>query len=498
MKRINIIFHELTLLNFPLLGSLFKRYWIISLLTPLFYFSLSYFLYSSQRYIYKQSAGFKVVGEESSNPNDLMTLLGKEKEVLTIVEIRQIAYNWRFYKKLAEKLYSLPDFSELNFNRLNSRKNISHRDLFSACRGDKECITDKITRIVWMFYEIESTPASHTYVLHVSTLDRKTTSHVLKNVVALINEERMMHLKVYTDQKIERAKDLLEKKKNELNEKGVLEIVREIGKVEPELMAIQKKSDEFQRNMMIERQNIATYKTMVETTEAYAPNNINTYTDGKTNYKIGMKLEKEIFLLKSNIKILEGNKNISKDDMDYLAILKSELKLKEKKYSKINSGYRSVAAQQKFEESQKESLSGLKFKLKVSEEKLKKLSDEYTGIEEDRSKVLAKLAKLNDLKARYEPDVKYLGVIKSKLTSLELLGETITSDLLFDDINPKQAVFKRSSKSKVFGLGVVLSIITTIFLLLFKYVLDDVIYTEEELKEFFKEIEIIGRTPEFD
>ena len=159
---------------------------------------------------------------------------------------------------------------------------------------------------------------------------------------------------------------------------------------------------------------------------------------------------------------------------------------------------RSVSGIDKFNETQDSKSNYTQKDYNVLREKIKKEQAEYDKTKEELDKLQVEHAevsrKLDDMK----PNTGYLDLLEKKLISLKLLSSTITTDLVVDNIGNNIKIHKNASLSKYLVFATISSIFFIFLLTVIRYLFDQKIYSEDDVKVFFEDLEVIGNTPEFE
>ena len=78
------------------------------------------------------------------------------------------------------------------------------------------------------------------------------------------------------------------------------------------------------------------------------------------------------------------------------------------------------------------------------------------------------------------------------------MASTMTSDLVFEEFSKGTREFRRSSLVKILMFSFLLTSFVYLFSILLRYLIDDRIYSEDDLKTYFTKLDFIGEVPSFD
>ena len=97
-----------------------------------------------------------------------------------------------------------------------------------------------------------------------------------------------------------------------------------------------------------------------------------------------------------------------------------------------------------------------------------------------------------------KPSFEYLKLLEEKKIELELVRWTIGNNLTLDKKISDVHQFKRTSLAKIIIYGLMITLFLLLILITTLYILDDRVFDEYELTKNFKDLDIIGSTPDFE
>ncbi len=502
MKRVNVILDETTIINFPFIGRMIKRYYLISILTPILVVLAASFIYFSQKDLYLTETGFSYVsstGGSGGTGGSLGALLGGNESSVSSAEIIQSARSITMYQKLAEKLYLHPHFKDLNYNKIGAKEPQIFSRLFSGCGENKACFINKLRGYLPALYSVKvNSTISTKYNLHVKSLDFQTTK-ILKETIPQVL--RAYRLKIIKDSLLEQmriSEELILKKQKELTEGELSKVVILVQRNDEELKDINLK-------LALSFSAFNSAKSKLEQAKIYfneTEKTIKKRVSGKA-----LARSKRIRFLKNEIQEIRENISSmlaiadgpSSPEIEITKELKRELRRKRRELKKIDiKRGRSVTSMDRFLESKDITSSGNEFNYTVARKQFEGIEINHHELLEKKSLIMTRREGLLKDQEKTLPSFEILKVLQAKLMQLKLIESTTISDLVFDDISPGINKVKTKTKEKMILFSFAISLFLTLFLIITRYLLDVRIYDEYELKMNFEDLEIIGNTPDFD
>ncbi len=500
MKKINVILDETTILNFPFLWTLILRYRTLSLTIPSVIFFVATVMYLAQYEISSVHVGFKYIGTESDSPTTaIVQMLGEKTAQLKPEEIIAIPNSPDFRFRLAQELVKNPDFNMLNFNSMRAKDLKTNDEIFSSCKGDQDCIAHRLTSLLTEFYYIENDKQVDTkFYLHVRTLDAHTSNVLIGLVSRLMAQVRIDSIKHFLSAQIKLSEELLSNKKHELKNTDVSAIKDKKELLELKLIEMNKKHDAMsqaieQRKMALSRQEITHKQTQVEISKGQ-------YTDERTRLENIAVLKNRIQEIQNDISALELNKDrFSTQDNMIINELKKELRNKKSELAK-NGGEvneRSISSEDQFLKRTDSESGFTEFNFKILQKEYDKLKIDFQALTKERDALSQERIAINNQLEELRPSYEYAKMLDTKIMQLKLVEGTVVTDLSFEHKISSINKFKKVTKVKTFFFAFALASLATLSLLVLRYLIDNRIYDEYELKKNFEDLEIIGNTPNF-
>lgn len=499
MKKLAYLLDSTTIINFPFLWKLACRYWKSSLVITALVFTVSAAFYLTQTELYTTTVKFSDMNVKADpTMMALGTMLGNKAQSSS-ADISGLRHSRDFTQRISERLFANPYFYSLNFGKsLIDVRNKSGAQLYRSCSGDKTCIYNLIAKIIPQFFNIlDPERTNSNYVLQVQAADRLTASIMLKEIREALHDTRISVLKsALAGQKQVTSEMLMQNKKNlldleydkKLENKAILD--SQIFQLENQISS--------QNKIVIEHQaNLSRMEARVKGTRDALKKDIN-FGDLSADKK-RQSLEGKVESLTNDIHALEvADGGTSVKDNGIIAQLRQELKETQKQLQALKKGRHSLVSTDRFMKTTEENMDVSEFDYKVYRSHLEKATSVYNEMLKNKQVLLEAQLKLQEEMEKLRPSVEFVKALEAKLLQVKLLEETVTTDLRFDTFSTPPAFSKRLGKVLLFAYTFMALVIFLMSYLIFRYLLDDRIYDEDDLKKFVGDVVILGETPKYD
>jgi hypothetical protein len=499
MKKLNVLLHETTILDFPFVFTLIKRYWYLSLVIPAVVFSLSLSTYWNQNNIHKRSVYFSNTTQEQSGPSSVMSsVIGDQKSGLSETDIIGILNSLDFQQHFAEIIYENPQFKSIDLSSLNSKRTFNMDEFLRDCDQDKICIYKKIRAQIFSFVSIRQDHiVSSRFSLQVVTRDSFTTTFLLKEISQYIVSSRVNTIKEKIEDQIKVSLQLLNEKKIELEEYQLGQLKEEKKTLEDNIQEVKSSIASYNTFFHRLKLDLDLMETKVKETKKAGKNNVE--TDKILAHQQRKRLEDKIRKLESDIGAIKVvSQNLSEQDELILKQLKSELKNHQEQLFAMGDEGRSVSSEVQFISRKEGESNFTEFDYIVKKEQYEKTKNDYNHLLAKKEGLSKELSKLESRISKIMPSFEYVKLLEDKLVQLRLMNSTVVSDLKFENEFGPKSVYKKLSQTKVMLFSFALSIGLLLVSVSLLFLLDDKIYNREELEKTFEDLTIIGNTPEFD
>lgn len=487
MKKFNVILDETTIINFEFFFGLLKRYYITTITIPILVFCVAYYKLGQQTKYFSQTISLKTTQAGGESSSSLSDLLGEKSSGITPPEIIDITTSLDFRQELAEMIYALPNFKDLQFNKNKSNQ-------FSYCKKEKKCVIHVLRGILSNIYSItESTNVESVMYLKYNSLNPITGKAVLQNVAKLIEKTRIGEIRhnIFNTKQI--TLKLIEEKKQSLKSAHYEKMIENKIKVVREMKTIEAEFKTVSNHLTRQRLQLQYAQSEFEQTAKVSRK---LSSKEKRQSKKYVLLKSKIDEIRADIRAIESESK-SENDSYILVQLKQDLKNKVRAIKKFKNIARLGSRQARFISSKDETVHSKKFNYQLIKTKINKLETKQEILLIKRSEHTSKLEKLTMKFNEYLPVVEYLSLLEKKVIQLDLLLATVVSDIAFAKNYTDIISYKKLKTNKTYIFSFVISLFIIFSLTFSRYLVDTKIYTEYEIEKNFEDIEIIGHTPDF-
>lgn len=500
MKKLNLVLHETTILNFPFMGTLLRRYWYLALSIPIIIFTLSFYRFNDQNYIHVRSIFFINTTSDTSSPSSAVSavIMGERENGLSETDIVGILNSVDFQQEFAEIIYGNSDFNKIDLSSISSKLPFNMYKFLESCTGNEKCIYKKIRGAIFGFFSIEPDRIVSTrFSLKVMTRDPFTTTFLLKELSKYIVSNRVEAIRHKIEEQIAISKQLLEERKEELVEYKIDSLKDQKKSLEERILEVKSKISSYNSFFHRLKLELDLMETKVKETKLATKDEVK--TDMILALQRRKRYEEKIRKLESDIGAIKVvSQKLSYDDEQILFQLKNELRKVRVKLSAMGKRGRAVSSEMQFINRKEGDQNFTEFDYKVKKEQFQKTKKDYEALIAEKEQLNELLFKVDSQIEDIMPSLEYIKVLEEKLIQLKLTNSTVVSDLKFEnELGPKLA-FKKLTKFKTILFAVVSSVFLVLALVIVLYLFDDKIYNKYELERTFDDLTIIGNTPDFD
>lgn len=502
MNKAIILFDEKTIINIPFIFSLMKRYTILLILLPIGIISTIFYYKSTQHPIYGIDVNFSTNmraqsgGDSQSNP--MAFFWGTGANYLTRNDVWAIVRSYDFLDLYARHVYAHPDFAKLNFNSLTEKKLKTTNIIFSSCKEDKECKIHLIKGLLPNLFALDNGITDFRYILKVNTLNPHTTLVLTEILTHILTEFRTNMLKKDAEGQITSFAALIESGRNEIKEKGGENILEKKESIEAHISDYKEMIKDNSNNIASEKRNMDSLQIHLGQNKKIFEN-INDPVELK-KYGNYQNIKERLTMISATTASLTSRKNgkMSLENKSLLLQLQKEekeLRSELKKLGKIKKyivGYEGLAS------GKEASHASTEFEYLLAKKRYVKLLEESKRLEEQLEFYIKEKGKIDQIFLKVGPEISSLKQLEEKMVSSKLLLSSIISDINFEQYEKDPYLFSKTSLPQIVGFSILYNFMIFFLLNIAFFLFDDRIYSEVELKSYFKEYEIIGQTPNFD
>lgn len=495
MEKLLGLLNESTIIDLRMLFQVIGRYKGYLFLAVLFFFSFFTYHYYTQPIIYSKIVPIKLLTTHKVS-TDLSALLPVDNaNVLTLDELNITLANYSFLKSLAELAFQDPSFDQMDFGSTKSRQSLLGSELKNSCRLDKECVVNRLAPVLKELFSIEQGLTENRFTLVTNAIEKLTVRSLSHLLVKAIEIDRIKVRQYTVLKEMKSVSSLIDESRSVMLRMGGYTALEEQEKLTNNIADLKERIRMLQSTASIEMANSTSLQSKLiqnkKTTKKVGAS--------KESYESYLKIQSRLNEIKINLTQLTHipEESRSETDKKIISQLSSE---RSRLLSAIpaEQQLKSMVLDESFKDKQRENSGNFEFDYLVSKNKIAKLTADYEASKLELNEMLQmKLVnenKVNGMKS----DLDFLKSLESKLMSLKLLNATMNSDLIFEDGNHRIEEFRKSSFAKIFLFSFAITAFLYLVIILIRFSADDLIYGEDEIRLYFKELEFIGDVPAFD
>lgn len=496
MEKLSQLLNESTIVEFKLLWKLVRRYRSHFFAAVVLSLAIFVYTYSQQPIIYAVNVPIKVVANHTV-AHDLSALVPVENgATLNVNELKISLDNFTFMKSFAKLVVKDPSFEKFNLGSTLANKKISGKKIKTTCGNDNNCVVDAVASALKPLFSIEQGLTENRFVLSVNAIDRNTVQVITPILMKAIDENRI-HVRQYLVLKeIQSVSNLIAESRSIMQKMDGYQALEDQEKLQSNIDSQKEELKILQYNATQEQANFKALESrMLENRRSTNGRNISS-TD---EYDSIVKGQARLIELSQNLAILTTIPAEKRSKADNLIIEQ----LKEEKDRLIKTlpsaaTRRSLQLNENFLEGQRSKAGDIEFDYIVSKNKLEKLTSDYEEGKEELEQMLEEKINSENKVVGLKTDLEFLKNLEAKLMSLKLLNASMTSDLYFEDTSSLASEFRQSSyiKLMLFSFGITMFIY--LLSLIIRFLFDDRIYGEEEIRGHLKGLDFVGEVPKFD
>lgn len=500
MQKAVILFDEKTIINLPFIFSLLKRYKLLLALLPVGIFCTVFYYKTTQHPIYGLDVSFSTnlrsqAGGEQTNP--MAFFYGSANTYLSRNDILAIVNSYDFLDIYARKVFAHADFERLNFNSIYVKKEKPSSELFKECSSD-DCRLQFLKELLPGFYNIDTGIADFRYILKVNTLDSLTTQVLTELIIVSIIEYRTHILKKDAQGQISSFLSLMENGRKEIKEKGGQNILEQKENVESRII-------EYKDLLKSNTTNLSAEKRNIDSLEIQLSQNVellNNHYDPKErkvydNYK---NIQQRLSLISATTGGLlsKTDDQLTTEDRNILLQLQDEERTLRSEMVKLGSFRKYIIGYEGLSSGKENAYAGTEFEHKVALRRYQKLKAEGIHLQSELEKYVQEKINIDQVILKVGPELASIRQLEEKIVGLRLLLSTIVSDVSFEKYEKQPNKFSRTELVQIILFSCIYNFMIFFILNIAFFLFDDRIYSENELKSYFKEYEVIGHSPDFD
>lgn len=496
MDKFNQLLNESTIVDFKLLWRLALRYRSHLIVAVIAFATLSSYYYFQQPTIYAVSVPLKVISNHTV-AQDLSSLLPTDNpNSLNLNELKISLERVQFLKSYAELIIQDPEFEKLNFSSITAKKSLYGLELKQVCRQDKVCLIDRLVDPLRNSFSVEQGLTENRFNLVVSALEKNSAQRLSRILLKAVELDRI-HVRQYVVLKeIETVGNLIKESHSVLQKMDGYKALEEQEKLQNNIADLKERIRMIQYSSNVESANVATLESRLSENKKSTKNK---GVEDRHEYEKIQKAQARLVEVKQNISILSNISEDKRSSSDKLII--GQLKEEQSRLLKIlpsESHRKKMELTENFVEGQIVKTGDYEFDYKVAKSKLDRLNQDYETSKAELSELLQQKIINENKVIGMKTDLDFLKNLEAKLLSLKLLNATMTSDLFFENESVVANQFRQATYLKILFFS--FSIIAFIYLIsiVLRFLADDIIYGEEDVRSHLKNLDFIGEVPMFD
>lgn len=482
MRKLGLLLHDTTIINFEKFFSLMKRYRALVFIFPIVAALAYFYLGRMNNKIYFQSSLLTIKSKAPKLPG-LDASLFEEQSNSPLMEFKSDISTWNFKSLLSEKMLAYDDFDQLNFSDSSAQHKLTGLELREMCEDERNCLIEKLNFYLAFLYKIKESALNGKGNLEVYTLDEMTTYHLRQAVESAIIDYRLQSLKSASQKERETLEEIVESKKQSLFKNGqeeawklkemelkLQDITAKIAKSEGEIGRL--KND-------LTRLDYDTTATVTESVEL-----------SESQVREFNLLKDELEGISRNIAQLNLSGALSELDLAILGKLKAQYSQKKRELGRFginSSGGKIIESNDRTQYNRKKTLILSNIEAKTAE---------VAELRLERQAMVQDLSRLSD-KARIDSvSYEYVQSLEKRLIELKLAEATVEADVVIDSTDPSIQVLYRMRRSLIVGFSLALGLSFWMIAVVIRFFIDSRIYSDDEIYiGDGAELEVIGEAP---
>lgn len=495
MDKINQLLNENTIVDFSLLWKIALRYRSHLLVAILFFFGIFSFNYYAQPVIYAVNIPMKAITNHTV-ANDLSALLPVETaNSINLSELKISLDNFSFFKSYAELVIQDPEFERLNFGSIAANKNLYGLELKRTCGKVKECLVNRLANSLKGSFSVEQGFTENRFILTLIGIDKITVQNLTPILLKAIEANRI-HVRQYLVLKeIQSVGNLITEGRSIIERMNGYKELEEQEKLHNNIADLRERIRMLQSSTGLEMANF----TSLESKLSENKRSTKIKSTNQNDFEKIQKTQARLVEIRQNIFILSNIRQEDRSVTDNLIIAQlTEERSRLLKSMPPESNHKSMVLTAKFVEGQREKFDDYEFDYLVAKNKLEKLNQDYENSKKELNEMLQQKIVNENKVIGMKADLDFLKNLESKQMSLKLLNATMTSDIFFEDVRPDAQGFRQSTYLKMFLFSFSITAFFYLISVIWRHLVDDRIYGEDEIRSHIKDLDFIGEVPSFE
>lgn len=486
MKKLSLLLSKDSVINFSLLFTLLKRYWIVNTLCVLLSVGSLVALYVTQDKNYVREMHFNSKFQHAAAESKISEIIGLG-QIDEIKIYRSLVERWDFKLSLTQDIMAVEDINEFYIEDENGDKK-SLTTVYEYCSYNRECIVRYIAENIQNSYSVKQSARYGGYVLYSTGANKFTTLILQDAIVKNLKSTKFNSNYILAKERLQALQDELEKHEKQLiDSSNVLNVGADARITDyDEIIREQEKNLTKNNELLFSvESDLKFYKKMKKISFSGSDRSL-IRRKGEVENQI-VELSKNIELLKSGS--LAGNSEIILGLKRQRQDLVNELK-------KLKVSDASVTDDNINKSIEFERIPELIQKKKTLGVLITKLSEQIKANKMQRDKLL-KESSLNAITSdQLRPLKNTISEIRGKIRETQNSLSSIQNYLSFNILNPKIEDQKKFSVKLLILLSVIVSMLVVVMTCFTSYLIDDRVYSHDEVQVYYLHAKDLGIAPE--
>ncbi len=499
MNKLTALLDGTTGIAFPFLFKLIRRYYWTSLAAVSAMCVAAGLFYLFQAPLYWTSIGFSFTSGRTTSPiGAIAKLVANSEWENNKSEILGIRRSVGFTRRVAERLLNRADFGTLNFNTRTVRfRSFTGADLAASCGKSRECLLEKLMRTLPGLYSVFDVDRSGVnFTLQVKAGDKKTAEVLVQDLSASIGEHRTEMIRRSFQDQIRITSDLISQKKNEID-------ASEWNQLKEVKLLVENRIHDLDEQIAIQNRLLVEQESTLFKAQAQVRN-----TESRLKHRVDLNalqedkkrqsLEERVEQLTADIHALEvANAQYTAKDSQILEGLKRELTETKRQLEGLGNSGRSLSNTKAFIKASDQKLDFNELDVSVFRDQTGQSRRRYEELVSEKAQLLERRITVEKKLDELIPSIQFLGVLENKLVQLKLMDTSNLTDIYFDAYPTYPSAAKKVGRLLLLAYTVVMSSLALLVAVSIRFLTDDRIHDEDDLKRFVSKIQVLGNVPDF-
>jgi hypothetical protein len=495
MDKINLLLNENTIIDFGLLWRLTKRYRSHLLLAFFFFAIFLSYNYYTQPIVYAVNLPIKALNTHNVETSSFQKLQSEEALSLSLNELKISTESNSFLISLAESVIKDSEYEKVNFGAFATKNSIYGNEIHIQCQNLKKCEVEILINQLRQLFTVEQGVTENRFIIIVKAVNKDSAMFITKHLTSAVEQNRVKVRQYQITKELESVNGLISESRNLIETAGGFSVLEEQEKLANNINELKEKVRILQQNLSIELANVSSTESKLNENKKTMNSSFGV---GSTEVETLKKRQTRLLEVKNNIYVLSSTpeENRTEADNRIIAQLKEERKILLSLLPSDNKRS-NIEVKDNFAASQRTKTDDIKLEYEVAKGKMTSIKNDLDQAKGELEDLLQKKISSENAVSGLKSDFEFLKNLEAKQMSLKIQNATMTPDLYFEDTQPNPSEYRQSSYLKIILFSLAISLFLHIFSIIIRFLYDDRIYNEDDLKAKFANLEFIGEVPKF-